>query len=79
MFFYFSTADVKLGVQSIYYASDGTVYKSDIVYNTSTGIDDVRAGFDKNAPVFNIQGQRVNPENMGKGIYIQNGKKFIKK
>ena len=79
VFFYFSTADVKLGVQSIYYASDGTVYKSDIVYNTSTGIDDVRAGFDKNAPVFNIQGQRVNPENMGKGIYIQNGKKFIKK
>lgn len=79
VFFYFSTADVRLGVQSIYYASDGKVYKSDIVYNTSTGVDKVFTEYDKDAPVYNMQGQRVNPDNLGRGIYIQNGKKFIKK
>lgn len=81
IFFYFSTADIKLGVQSIYYASDGQVYKSDIVYNTgtTTGIDNVRTEIDKDAPIYNLQGQRVDPDNLVRGIYIQNGKKFMKR
>lgn len=45
--------------------------------NNSTGIDGVNAEADTNAPIYNIAGQRV--ENVGKGIYIRNGKKFVVK
>lgn len=80
IFFYFSTANVRFGVQSIYYASDGTVYKSNIVYGSSTsGIEEVSVNEeDDNAPIFNLQGQMVDPESLNKGsIYIKKGKKFI--
>ena len=43
----------------------------------SAGINDVIAEkFNVNAPVYNLAGQRVS--NAVKGIYIQNGKKFVK-
>lgn len=44
----------------------------------STGINDVtvNAGLDKNAPIYNLAGQRVGKD--AKGILIQNGRKFIK-
>ena len=41
IFFYFSTANVNLGVQSIYYAADGTVYKSNIVRDSSSSVESV--------------------------------------
>ncbi|MCR5130778.1 MAG: hypothetical protein K6C10_04875 [Prevotella sp.] len=31
------------------------------------------------APIYDLSGRRVNADNLGKGIYIQNGRKFIKK
>lgn len=34
---------------------------------------------DPNAPVYNLSGQRVNKDNLPKGVYIQNGKKFMVK
>lgn len=44
---------------------------------TGAGIDNitVEQEFDENAPVYNLQGQRVSKDT--KGILIQNGKKFI--
>lgn len=44
----------------------------------SAGINDVtvNAGLDKNAPIYNLAGQRVGKD--AKGILIQNGRKFIK-
>lgn len=46
-----------------------------IAKNPPTGIDDVIADKQKNAPVYNMMGQKVvHPR---KGVYIQNGKKFI--
>ena len=41
----------------------------------ATAISNVNAAEDTNAPVYNLAGQRVN--NAMKGIYIQNGKKFV--
>lgn len=43
----------------------------------ATAISNVNAAENANAPVFNLAGQRVN--NAVKGIYIQNGKKFVVK
>ena len=32
---------------------------------------------DHNAPIYNINGVQVNPNNLQKGIYVKQGKKFI--
>ena len=45
--------------------------------STSSGIENINAEITDDAPIFNIAGQRV--EKAVKGIYIQNGKKFIVK
>ena len=45
--------------------------------STPTGIENINAETTNDAPIFNIAGQRV--EKAVKGIYIQNGKKFIVK
>ena len=45
--------------------------------STPTGIENINAEIANDAPIFNIAGQRV--EKAVKGIYIQNGKKFIVK
>jgi hypothetical protein len=48
------------------------------VTGQSTGIHDIRSDvkvLDKNAPVFDLQGRRI--EKPTKGIYIQNGRKHI--
>ncbi len=45
--------------------------------STSSGIENISAEIANDAPIFNIAGQRV--EKAVKGIYIQNGKKFIVK
>ncbi len=45
--------------------------------STSTGIDNINAELTNDAPIYNLAGQRA--EKAVKGIYIQNGKKFIVK
>lgn len=45
--------------------------------STSSGIENINAEIANDTPIFNIAGQRV--EKAVKGIYIQNGKKFIVK
>lgn len=48
---------------------DGTVTAiSDIVADTED---------DANAPVYNLQGQRVDARSLTKGVYIKNGRKFV--
>lgn len=42
-----------------------------------TAIDSVSVGFDVNAPVFDLMGRRVNT--ISKGVFVQDGKKFIVK
>ncbi len=34
---------------------------------------------DENAPIYNLQGVRMNSQNLPKGIYVKNGRKFIVK
>ena len=48
----------------------------DFTYTDLAGIETVTAN-ETNAPVFNLRGQRV--DNVVKGIYIQNGKKYVVK
>lgn len=47
----------------------------------STGISNatVEKANDPNASVYNLQGIRMNKNNLPKGVYIQNGKKFVVK
>ena len=45
--------------------------------STPTVITNVKKELDENAPIYDLQGRRV--KNAVKGIFIQNGKKFIKK
>lgn len=45
--------------------------------DAATGIDNVVDCASENAETYSISGQRVNPINLKKGIYIKNGKKFI--
>lgn len=54
------------------------VYSAD---GDATGIAGVKADkeADANAPIYSISGMRVNKANLQKGVYIQNGKKFVVK
>ncbi len=45
----------------------------------ATGINGVEKALDNDAPVYTIGGVRVNGQNLQKGLYIQNGKKFVVK
>ncbi len=47
------------------------------VRNNKTSIDGVNADTEKDAPKYDINGRRVEGET--KGLYIQNGKKYVKK
>ncbi len=78
--------EVKVGDEVIIYGQlteyNGTheFNHSNYIYSlngVTTGIDNitVEQEFDENAPVYNLQGQRVSKDT--KGILIQNGKKFI--
>ncbi len=47
----------------------------------ATSIDNIRVegGLNPEAPVYNLQGQRVNGKQLSSGIYVQNGRKFVVK
>lgn len=50
-----------------------------VVSSTATGIEGIKAEDKKmkDSPAYDLQGRRVNPSNHG--VYIQNGKKYIKR
>lgn len=55
--------------------------ESDPVYGTAivSGIVELREGNMQNMDVYDLQGRKINPDNMKRGIYIINGKKVVKK
>ncbi len=68
---------------SLYRVSDAIAKVT--VYSAVTGPTAIKQAVSEvvknnpNAPVYNLNGQRVNKNNLPKGVYIQNGKKFIVK
>ena len=65
-----------------YYTNEGATYyktfdESYFTVNTSTGINAVKAGEKGDAPIYNLNGQRVSSPK--KGIFIKNGKKYVVK
>ena len=79
---------IKNGVVAFYRISTGNVSgvfieaetpkdRLNIVFDgEATGIQSIATEAESNAPIYNLNGVRVNKA--GKGIYIQNGKKFVK-
>ena len=63
-----------------YYTNEGVTYyktfdESYFTVNTSTGINAVKAGEKDDAPIYNLNGQRVSSPK--KGIVVKNGKKYV--
>ncbi len=50
-------------------------------FGGTTGISDIEMKQNvienENAPIYTLNGVRMNSENLPKGIYIKNGKKFV--
>ena len=81
---------VKGGVVAFYRITSGTIGTGKVYINAATPADRLNIVFDgeataiqgfkaeaeSNAPIYNLNGVRVNKA--GKGVYIQNGKKFVK-
>lgn len=76
--FYKVNKNTTIGAGKAYFA--GTQGGSAIALNfggTTTGVHSVSASTENQAPVFDLSGRRVQSVVKG-GVYIQNGKKFIK-
>ena len=81
---------VKGGVVAFYRVTSGTIKKNTLYVQSNTATDRLNIVFEdeataiqgfkaeaeSNAPIYNLNGVRVNKA--GKGVYIQNGKKFVK-
>lgn len=50
-----------------------------IFTSDDAGVNDVLTDSDNNAPIYNLQGVRVDSEGLAPGMYIRNGNKFIVK
>lgn len=64
------------------YRIDTAITKVDVyVVDNATGIVDIISGDKVNAdaPVYDLRGMRVNKASLKKGVYIQDGKKFVVK
>ena len=57
------------------YDNGELIFTQDDFYNTTTGIENVTAEDQKNADVYSISGVKILKP--GKGIYIQNKRKYI--
>ena len=64
------------------YRIDTAIARVDVFKAASTpeGIEEINTGktvSDHNAPIYNLNGVRVNPSTLSKGIYVKQGRKFI--
>ena len=62
------------------YRIDTAIARVDVFKATGDGIKEVNTGAivsDHNAPVYNLNGVRMNSNNLPKGVYVKQGKKFI--
>lgn len=65
-------------------ANDTFEYVGNVQFSSSDTVDaiqtvEAKKQTDPNAPVYTISGMRVSKQNLAKGVYIQNGKKFVVK
>lgn len=84
MFYTKETGDVTNAKDaSLVFKKEDLVPQLTIVYTKkeATGIENVEVtvAADKDAHVYNLQGVRMNAENLPSGIYIKGGKKFVVK
>ncbi len=80
--FDYSATSVKKNVKGGYFTTklaDGLRPESISIAGDPTGIDEVTAPDTANAQAYDLQGRRIDPQTMTKGIYVINGKKYIKK
>ena len=62
------------------YRIDTAIARVDVFKATGDGIEELNTGAivsDHNAPIYNLNGIQVNSNNLQRGIYIKQGKKFI--
>ena len=62
------------------YRIDTAIARVDVFKATGEGIEEVNTGAivsDHNAPVYNLNGVQMNSNNLPKGVYVKQGKKFI--
>ena len=62
------------------YRIDTAIARVDVFNATGEGIEEVNTGAivsDHNAPVYNLNGVQMNSNNLPKGVYVKQGKKFI--
>ena len=73
----YATIEVEAGKEYWMFSQNAQVGFQGFEFTTSAGINDITTDVDKNAPSYNLAGQRVD-ENY-KGVVIKNGKKVVKK
>lgn len=71
------TVEVEAGKEYWMFSQNAQVGFQGFEFTTSAGINDIKNDVDKNAPKYNLAGQRVDKNY--KGVVIQNGKKFMNK
>lgn len=71
------TVSVEAGKEYWMFSQNAQVGFQGFEFTTSAGINDIKNDVDKNAPKYNLAGQRV--DSNYKGVVIQNGKKFMNK
>lgn len=77
-FYIFRTDIAKIEVQMVYTGGNTTSYSGKGLWQDA-GVHDVleSEGFDREAPVYDLTGRRVNPDAAAPGIYIRDGRKFL--
>lgn len=75
---YLTPASSNSSAKAVSMSIDGEI--TDIVDGETTGIDNINADGTSTAEIYNISGQKIsgnNRSNLQKGVYIQNGRKYI--
>ena len=79
----FKAAGGKMNGFRAYFAIPNSVKASElrvVIDGTATSIKSINSEVvESNAPVYNLQGQRVDGSNLTPGIYVKAGKKFVVK
>ena len=74
-------SEIYTGLQTFQlYRVDTSITRITVYREKSEGIEEMNTGAvvsDHNAPVYTLNGMRVNPSSLQRGIYIKQGKKFV--
>lgn len=72
-------SDIKAGAYRAYLSANASAAKLAISFDDATAIRSVEKTLDEQAPVYNLQGVRMVGDQLPKGIYVKNGRKFVVK